>query len=261
MGENIDMIKQTLLIGAILFFTVQAFADDANNSDETLQIFSPARVYREGAEPNYISKYMDQEDHQIENVNDFYLRISGGWESDASKYSFNDNALQGHYDASGIFGAITLGYGRRVYNDVLYFGIAIDGERNSASVSFPTSINYLYDGSVSIPHSFGVYFIPGIYSTKTALFYLKGGIARAKYDISVPSETDYLIDSFSKNIFGYRAGGGVDLFFNQYFSFNIEYLFSRYNSFTRQFSFGGQTYDNKFEPHSNQISVGLACHI
>jgi hypothetical protein len=44
------------------------------------------------------------------------------------------------------------------------------------------------------------------------------------------------------------------------FSFNVEYLFSTYKSFTHQYEFMGQFYEGKFKPYSNQVSIGLAYH-
>jgi opacity protein-like surface antigen len=253
------MIKKMLLVITALIFTTQVFADDSNNTDETLQIFRPAKVERETIGSNYVSRYIDQEDHYTEHANDFYIRISGGLESDVSNFIFNNSSIKGTYDTSGVFGVLTLGYGRKFYDNDLYIGMAIDGTMNSASASFPGNIIHPVDGSIAIPRSIGAYLIPGVYVSKTMLIYIKGGIVGAKYDVSLPDVST--INSFHKNISGYRIGGGLDLFITKNFSFNIEYLFSDYSSFTYQRIFNEQMYNNKFEPHSNQISAGLAYHL
>jgi opacity protein-like surface antigen len=254
-----SIAKKMLLIGVTLLFVATAFADDANNSDETLQIFKSTKFRPDGAEPNYISKYMDGENHYVENVNDFYIRISGGLENDSTRYNLNIVGIHGTYDASGVFGVLTLGYGRKFFDNAIYFGAAIDGTMNSALSPFPSSINYPFDGSISIPYSVGAYLVTGTYATKSALIYIKAGGVGSKYEMLL--DGIILNKSFDRNMFGYRIGGGLDLFLNKYVSFDIEYLYTDYRTYTYQSSFYGQTYSHKFEPSSNQISLGLACHL
>lgn len=256
------MVKKLLLIGvgAALIFVATVFADDANNSDETLQIFSASRVRLNDTEPSYVSEYMDRENHYVESVNDFYVRISGGLEIDAATYNSLDIiGINGRYEGSGVFGVLTLGYGRKFLDNEIYFGLALDGTMNSTLSPFPNSLTYGYNGSLSIPQSYGAYVVAGVYATKAALAYLKVGAVRSKYDISL--DGTLLHQSFNKNIFGYRFGAGFDFFLNKYISFNIEYLYTDYRSYVYQNIWNGQIYNHNFEPSSNQISVGLGLHL
>jgi|GEM_PF-3050346 len=256
------MIRKLLLIGTVLLFTPIVFADDSNNSDETLAIFKAPKSNQESnISNNYVSKYIDTEDHKSEDVNDFYIRISGGLESDISDCYIINYAFKSKYTASGFFGVITLGYGRKFWDNELYLGLAIDGTKNNASSSFPSNL-YLtnYTGSITLPYSLGAFIVSGAYAGKMTLIYLKTGAAATKYKVSMPANNLINDTSFDKNVLGYSIGGGLDFFMNKNFSFNLEYLFNTYKSFTYQYNFMGGVYDGKFKPYSNQISVGLAYH-
>ena len=253
------MVKKLLLIGvgAALIFVATVFADDANNSDETLQIFSASRVRLNGTEPSYVSEYMDRENHYVESVNDFYVRISGGLEIDAANYNSLDVIVV--RESSGVFGMLTLGYGRKFFDNEIYFGLALDGTMNSVSSPFTNKLGDIYNGSISMPRSYGAYVIAGVYPAKATLVYLKAGAVRSKYNSSL--NDNLLQQSFNKNIFGYSFGGGFDFFLNKYISFNIEYLYTDYRSYVYQNIWNGQIYNHNFEPSSNQISVGLGLHL
>lgn len=252
------MVKKILLTGVILLITTPIFADDSNNSDETLQIFNPSQYIREEAGPNYVANYLDSENHKKETLNDFYIRISGGVDFVTTDYSLNIDNISNTYSNGGFLGTLTLGYGRKVVNEELYLGLAIDGSLDSSSVSLPS----LQNSTAKMPYSFGFYLVPGVYASKNILLYAKVGIAGADYSVSTPSGISSTnINSFDDYILGYRVGAGLEMFLNKNFSFIVEYMFGDYSSAKYDCNYGGKEYNHKFEPYNNQVNLGFAYHL
>jgi opacity protein-like surface antigen len=252
--RELQMLKKIILFSSLVLFITTIFAadefDNSNDtSDETLAMFKPSKVL---AKPESWGAYIDRQTYPEEmKFSPFLIGVSGGL--DINYFECRDTSNGSKISGLGALGAdgnVTFGLGGKF--DSFYLGVSTDASLSSAR--YKTSDLMSQDQQTyKIPYAIGLYFVPGVFVSKSTLLYIKFGqvYSNFKAHSNVPE-----LFSFSKDILGSRGGLGVRYYLNRYFSLNGEYVFTYYQS--AKYSYD----DNKLKisPITNQFNVGIAVH-
>lgn len=262
----------------LMLFTSTVFADSFNYQDPNAKDqYTP-----------YVGEYVAIST-AMPSENDIYFGLHGGadWESvkESLQVMQNGSAIDnGGNTASGIAfnGGAHLGGGRNF--DRFYLGAELLGEMNTfyrnkdipevlPTGLLPPEENVDAHLSVKQNANFALDLMPGYLTIDRAfLFYGRLGYALGAFrsdlvmsPTAMPTEI-ITTHSDSKYVGGFRAGLGMEYFFEKAFSIRLEYVYTQYSDIknANTFTFGSIpkefTYNYKLSPHVHQVNVGAEIH-
>jgi len=171
----------------------------------------------------------------------------------------NDNQLS----ATGLFGTIFAGYGKKLSDAGRWNNVYLGGELNAnlSSLEHQDSNDEFVHQSFSrttykMPYSFGASFIPGYVYNDNTLFYGRLGYANGNFKVST---TDASLTNTHKNLSGFRWGLGLQRMITTQVAIRMDYSNVSYNSTTVHTvdSLSAVSKKTQFTPHVNEVAFGL----
>jgi opacity protein-like surface antigen len=236
-----------------------AFADGSGNSDDTLQVFNPNNVLADQDHPTYVTSYIDKTNHHVKSTSDFSIGINVGANIESYKFTQENGTIKktDHFDSTDAFGSLTLAYGKKVLDDNMYLGLAVDGAISGGKYENTVTAGGVTNKlTVEMPYSFGAYLVPGFMLTPKTMLFAKIGAAGSNLEVDTSTPNYFQQETFSEFLPGFRAGAGIQAFVLDQLSFDVDYMFTIYTD--AHHDFGG--IKNTYAPLTNQISVGLTWH-